>query len=254
MDQLTNKVAVITGGNAGIGFATAQEFLARGAKVVITGRKPDAVDQAVAALGSGADGFVADQGKLQDADALAKYVESKYGQVDTVFVNAGIGAFASFAEVSEAQFDDIMDINFKGAFFTTQKLLPLVKDGGSIIFLSSVNALGGMPGTVVYGASKAALNSLSRTLARELAPRNIRVNAVNPGPVRTTILHKTGLSATEVDAIYDQMGKTVPLQRIGESEEVAKLVAFLASDDSKFISGAELNIDGALMVHPLLTL
>lgn len=254
MDQLQNKVAVITGGNSGIGFATAQEFLAKGAKVIITGRKKAAVEEAVAALGAGAEGFVADQGKLQDADALAKHVETKYGAIDILFVNAGIAYFSAFAEVSESQFDEIMDINFKGAFFTAQKLLPLLKDGGALIFLSSVNAYAGMPGTAVYGASKAAMNSLTRTLARELASRNIRVNVVNPGPIKTPIFGKTGRSAAEVDVMLEQIKGAVPLQRVGESEEVAKLVAFLASDDSRFITGAELNIDGGIAVHPLIAL
>lgn len=254
MNQLQNKVAVVTGGNSGIGYATAQEYLAQGAKVLITGRKQAAVEQAVKTLGNGADGFIADQGKLQDADALAKYVADKYGKIDILFVNAGIAAFSAFAEVSEAQFDDIMDINFKGAFFTTQKLLPLVKDGGVIIYLSSVNALAGMPGTAVYGASKAAMNSLTRTLARELASRNIRVNAVNPGPIRTEILGKDGRTAAEVDAMYNSIQGSVPLQRIGDSVEVAKLVAFLSSDNARFITGSEVNIDGGLAVHPLVTL
>jgi NAD(P)-dependent dehydrogenase (short-subunit alcohol dehydrogenase family) len=254
MDQLQHKVAVITGGNSGIGFATAQEFLAKGAKVIITGRKKAAVEEAVAALGAGADGFVADQGKLQDADALARHIEAKYGAIDILFVNAGIAYFSAFAEVSESQFDEIMDINFKGAFFTAQKLLPLLKDGGALIFLSSVNAYAGMPGTAVYGASKAAMNSLTRTLARELASRNIRVNVVNPGPIKTAIFGKTGRSEAEVDVMLEQIKGAVPLQRVGESAEVAKLVAFLASDDSKFITGAELNIDGGIAVHPLIAL
>lgn len=253
MNQLQNKVAVVTGGNSGIGYATAQEYLAQGAKVLITGRKQAAVEQAVKTLGSGADGFIADQGKLQDADALVKYVADKYGKIDILFVNAGIAAFSAFAEVSEAQFDDIMDINFKGAFFTTQKLLPLVKDGGVIIYLSSVNALAGMPGTAVYGASKAAMNSLTRTLARELASRNIRVNAVNPGPIRTEILGKDGRTAAEIDAMYDSIKGSVPQQRIGDAVEVAKLVAFLSSDNARFITGSEVNIDGGLAVHPLVT-
>jgi NAD(P)-dependent dehydrogenase (short-subunit alcohol dehydrogenase family) len=253
MNQLENKVAVITGGNSGIGYATAQEFIAKGAKVLITGRREEAVEKAVVDLGGLADGFVADQGKTKDAAALAKYVADKYGQIDVLFVNAGIGAFAPFPEITESQFDEVMNINFKGAFFTSQQLLPLIKDGGSLIYLSSVNANGGMPGSSIYGTSKAAMNSLARILARELAPRKIRVNAVNPGPVRTEIIAKQGLSLAEVDALYDNLAAQVPLQRVGGADEVAKLVAFLASDESRYITGAELNIDGGLMVHPLLT-
>jgi NAD(P)-dependent dehydrogenase (short-subunit alcohol dehydrogenase family) len=156
-----------------------------------------------------------------------------------------------FTEASEQHFDEIMDINFKGAFFTTQKLLPLVKDGGSIIFLSSISGITGMPGSAVYSASKAAMNSLNRTLSRELAARKIRVNVVNPGPIVTPILEKTGITAAEAAAMFDQFGKLVPLQRVGEAGEVANLVAFLASDEAKFINGAEVNIDGGLAVHPL---
>jgi len=251
MNQLLNKVAVITGGNSGIGFAAAQVFLTNGARVLITGRKQDAVHQAVAALGSGAAGFLADQGRLQDADTLAAHIKAEYGQVDVLFINAGIAQIMPFADATEQHFDDIMNINFKGAFFTAQKLLPLLKDGGSIVFLSSIVADAGMPGNAVYSASKAALNALARTLARELAPRSIRVNVVNPGPIATPILEKAGMTTAQVDEAMGRISKTIPLQRIGEAVEVAKLVAFLASDDAKFITGAEVNIDGGIMVHPI---
>jgi len=254
MSQLQNKVALVTGANSGIGYATAAEFLAQGAKVIITGRKEAAVKEAVATLGNGVEGFVADQSKLQDADALAKHVKEKYGSIDVLFINAGIAPGAPFTDVSESHFDEVMDINFKGAFFTAQKLLPVLKDGGSLIFLSSVVAYGGLPGMAVYNASKAALNSLARTLVRELAPRQIRVNAVNPGPIRTSILSKDGRTSAEVDALYDHFKASIPLQRVGDSEEVAKLVSFLASDNARFISGAEVNIDGGIAVHPLVNL
>ncbi|GAA0550871.1 SDR family oxidoreductase [Chitinophaga japonensis] len=254
MNQLLNKVAVITGGNSGIGFATAQVFLTNGARVLITGRKEAAVNQAVAALGSGAAGFVADQGKLSDADALAAHVKAEYGQVDVLFINAGIAQMVPFPDASEQHFDDVMNINFKGAFFTAQKLLPLLKDGGTIVFLSSISAISGMVGNAVYSASKAALNSLARTLTRELAPRNIRVNVVNPGPIATPIFEKIGLPAEQLEEAKGRLGQAIPLQRIGEAVEVARLVAFLASDDAKFISGAEVNIDGGIMVHPVATL
>ncbi len=250
MSQLLDKVAIITGGNSGIGFAAAQEFLTKGARVLITGRKKDAVDQAVAALGTNAAGFLADQRSLEDADKLAAHVKAQYGKVDILFVNAGVAVLGAFAETTEAQFDEGMDINFKGAFFTVQKLLPLLKDGGSIIFLSSINAATGMAGTAVYSASKAAMNSLTRVLSRELAGRKIRVNAVNPGPITTPILEKAGLSDEAAAGFREQISKAVPLQRMGDAGEVAKLVAFLASDDSRYISGTEVAIDGGLTVHP----
>lgn len=250
MDQLQNKTAVITGGNSGIGYATAADFLAKGAKVLITGRKPEAVQQAVAALGGEVDSFIADQGKINDSQKLAEYVRDRYGKIDILFVNAGVAAFASFADVTEASFDTVMDINLKGAFFTVQHLLPLINDGGTIILLSSVNALAGMPGAVVYSASKAGLNSLGRTLSRELASRKIRVNIVNPGPVATPILEKAGIPKETISE--EQLAKALPIGRIGQPEEIAKLVSFLASDDASFITGAEYNIDGGISVHPLI--
>lgn len=253
MKDLKNKVAVITGGNSGIGFATAQELLAHEARVLITGRNPAAVKEAVAALGGGAEGFVADQGSLADAAKLADYVKEHYGKADVLFVNAGVGRFSPVADTSEADFDEIMNINFKGAFFTTQYLLPVLNEGGNIIFLSSINAVSGMPGASVYSASKAAMNSLARTLARELAGRNIRVNIVNPGPIITPILDKTGHPAEELDALRSRMRSSVPLGRMGEAAEVAKLVRFLASADASFVTGAEINVDGGLMVHPILS-
>ncbi|SKD10337.1 NAD(P)-dependent dehydrogenase, short-chain alcohol dehydrogenase family [Chitinophaga ginsengisegetis] len=250
MDQLQNKTAVITGGNSGIGYATAADFLAKGAKVLITGRKPEAVQQAVAALGGEIDSFIADQGKINDSQKLAEYVRDRYGKIDILFVNAGVAAFASFADVTEASFDTVMDINLKGAFFTVQHLLPLINEGGTIILLSSVNALAGMPGAVVYSASKAGLNSLGRTLSRELASRKIRVNIVNPGPVATPILEKAGIPKEAISE--EQLAKALPIGRIGQPEEIAKLVSFLASDDASFITGAEYNIDGGISVHPLI--
>jgi NAD(P)-dependent dehydrogenase (short-subunit alcohol dehydrogenase family) len=253
MSQLQNKVAVITGGNSGIGFAAAQDFVTKGARVLITGRNPQAVDQAVAALGERAAGIIADQGSVRDAEKLAAHISAQYGKVDILFVNAGVGRFSAIADADEAHFDEIMNINFKGAFFTAQKLLPLVNDGGTIIFLSSINAYVGMPGAGVYSASKAALNSVARTLSRELAPRNIRVNVINPGPIDTAILDKAGQTADTKKEFQATLRRNVPLQRIGEAGEVAKLTSFLASDDALFINGAEINIDGGLMVHPLLS-
>ncbi|KAG4069343.1 hypothetical protein HA402_012196 [Bradysia odoriphaga] len=250
MDLLKNKTAVITGGNSGIGYATAADFVAKGAKVLITGRKPEAVQQAAAALG-GVDSFIADQGQTGDSEKLAAYVRDRYGKIDILFVNAGIASLGVFASVTEEAFDSVMNINLKGAFFTVQHLLPLINDGGAIILLSSVMAYAGMPGGSVYSASKAGLNSLGRTLARELADRKIRVNVVNPGPVATTILEKAGIPKEAINE--EQLAKGLPLGRIGQPEEIAKLVAFLASDEASFITGAEYNIDGGVNVHPLLS-
>ncbi len=252
MSTLKDKVAVVTGGNSGIGLATAEEFIARGAKVVITGRNRDAVEAAASGLGSGTLGVTADQASITDSEKLVNTVKERYGKVDVLFVNAGIGAFAPVNDVTEEQFDVLMNVNFKGAFFTIQKFLPLLNDGASIILLSSVNAFTGMPGASVYSASKAALNSLGRTLSRELASRRIRVNTVNPGPIKTPILAKAGLDEAGVAAFHQKFAERIPLNRAGESAEVAKLVAFLASSDASFITGAEYNIDGGLTIHELM--
>ncbi len=252
MSTLKDKVAVVTGGNSGIGYSTAEEFLARGAKVVITGRNRDAVEAAASGLGGGTLGVTANQASIADAESLVNTVKEKYGKVDVLFVNAGLGSFAPVNDVTEEQFDETMNVNFKGAFFTIQKFLPLLNDGAAIILLSSVNAFTGMPGASVYSASKAALNSLGRTLSRELAGRGIRVNTVNPGPIKTPILAKAGLDEAGVTAFRQKSAERVPLNRTGESAEVAKLVAFLASGDASFITGAEYTIDGGLTVHQLL--
>lgn len=249
--SLQDKVAVVTGGNSGIGLATAEEFVAKGARVVITGRNAYAVTSAAEKLGNGTSGVTADQSSLADADRLVAEVKERYGKVDVLFVNAGIGAFSPVSDVTEQAFDSIMNTNFKGAFFTIQKFLPILNEGGSIILLSSVSAFTGMPGSSVYSASKAALNALGRTLSAELAPRRIRVNTVNPGPIVTPILSKAGMDDGSIDAIRQKYAERIPLNRAGESAEVAKLVAFLASSDASFITGAEYNIDGGLTVHKL---
>jgi len=249
MSRLTNKVAVVTGGNSGIGYATAKEFVAEGATVVITGRNKAAVEKAASEIG--AVGIVSDQGNLPAIDQLVAAVKSRYGKVDTLFINAGVAAFVPFDAVTEDQFDNMMDINFKGAFFTLQKFLPLLKEGASVTFLSSINAYTGMSNTSVYAPSKAAMNSLTRTLAYELAPRKIRVNVVCPGPISTPIFDKVGLSEEALQQFSSAIQARVPLKRIGTAEEVAKLVTFLSSDDALFITGSEYVIDGGVNLNPI---
>ncbi len=249
MKTLQNKVAVITGGNSGIGYATAQELVSQGAHVFITGRNRSALQEAIQELGHGTRGRISDQSDLHDIDALVEEVKEAYGHVDILFVNAGVAALAPFDSITEAQFDANMDINFKGAFFTLQKFLPLLREGSSVTFLSSVNAYTAMPNTAVYGASKAALNSLTRTAAYELAPRGIRVNAVCPGPVNTPLFGKVGLSEEAVQQFAGTMQQRIPLKRFGAPQDIAKLVSFISSDDAAFITGSEYVIDGGVNLH-----
>ena len=242
MSDLTGKTAVITGGNSGMGYETARKFKELGANVIITGRNQEALDKAESELGVKA--ILADQSNLGELDQMVAQVKEQFGKIDVLFVNAGIAAFAPLEHVSEDQFDNLMNINFKGAFFTLQKFLPVLNDGASVINLSSINAYTGMPNTAVYAASKAALNSLTRTAAYELAPRHIRVNSVNPGPVNTAIFGKLGMPEEAIKDFATAMQNRIPLKRFGEPEDIANLVAFLASDESSFITGAEYNIDG----------
>ncbi len=183
---------------------------------------------------------------------LVVEVQFDFGEVDVLLVNAGIFQPAPVGQISEEMFDHQMGINFKGALFTTEKFLPILNDGASVINLSSVNAYTGMPNTAVYAASKAALNSYTRTAATELAPRKIRINSVNPGPVSTPIFGKTGMEEEQLNGFAQAMQERIPLKRFGQPEDIAKLVSFLASDDASFITGSEYNIDGGININPLL--
>ncbi len=244
MAKLDGKVAVITGGNSGIGLATAKLFYEEGATVVITGRSQEKVDAAVQEIGPNAVGIVSDAGNLQDISALFSDLKQRYGQIDVLFANAGIGKFAPIEMTEESFFDEIMNINFKGVYFAIQQALPLLKDGSSIVINTSVVNVKGMPNASVYSASKAALRSLVRTLATELAARQIRVNAVSPGPIETPIYDKLGLPKEQIDGFATELQKQIVLGRFGKSEEVAKAALFLASDDSSFIDGEEIAVDG----------
>ncbi|MBL4882124.1 MAG: SDR family oxidoreductase [Oleispira sp.] len=251
MNDLTGKVAVVTGGNSGIGYETAKYFKAAGAKVIITGRSAERVTTAASELG--VKGIVADVIDLSAIDALVAQVKQEFGNIDVLFVNAGIFSPAPVGQNTEEMFDTQMGINFKGAVFTTEKFLPIINDGASIINLSSINAYTGMPNTAIYAASKAALNSYTRTAATELAGRKIRVNSVNPGPVFTPIFSKTGMPEEQLNEFAGAMQDRIPLKRFGQPEDIAKLVTFLASDDASFITGGEYNIDGGINVNPILS-
>ena len=251
MRTLNGKVAVVTGGNSGIGYATAQKLKQQGANVILTGRSKEKVEQAANTIG--VKGIVADVSDLLAIDSLVDQVKNDFGKVDILFVNAGIFQPAPVGQISEEMFDHQMGINFKGALFTTEKFLRILNDGASIINLSSVNAYTGMPNTAVYAASKAALNSYTRTAATELAPRKIRINSVNPGPVYTPIFEKTGMEEEQLKGFAEAMQNRIPLKRFGQPEDIANLVSFLASDEASFITGSEYNIDGGININPLLS-
>jgi NAD(P)-dependent dehydrogenase (short-subunit alcohol dehydrogenase family) len=242
MKRLEGKVAVVTGGNSGIGLATAKRFQEEGAKVAISGRNRKTLDEAVKSIGNGIVALQADVSKLEEIDKLYAEVSKKLGKIDVLFVNAGVAKFAAFAETSESLFDEQFDTNIKGAYFTIQKALPFLNDGSSIILNTSVAGSTGVEGASAYSATKAALRSLARTTAAELVGRGIRVNAVAPGPIVTPILEKTGLPKEAFDGFVQK----VPMKRFGQPEEVAGAVAFLASKDASYITGVEVNVDGGL--------
>jgi NAD(P)-dependent dehydrogenase (short-subunit alcohol dehydrogenase family) len=238
--KLADKVAVITGGNSGIGLATAKRFVAEGAYVFITGRRQKELDAAVKEIGSNVTGVQSDVAKLADLDRLFDTVRKQKGRIDVLFANAGVGEFVGMGSITEEHFDKTMDINVKGTLFTVQKALPLFTNGGSIIMTGSVAAVKGIENFSVYNASKAAIRSFARSWTSDLKGRNIRVNVLSPGPIDTPIM---GPLPEEAIAAIVSM---VPMGRIGESDEIAKVAVFLASDDSSYVSGIELFVDGGL--------
>lgn len=249
MNKHENKVAVITGGNSGIGYGIASELVAQGAKVVITGRNQKALEDSENTLGINATGFVADQASLSDVDDLVKKVKQKFGSIDALIINAGIFHLLPIEAVSEEKFDETMNINFKGAFFTLQKFLPLLKKDSSVVFILALSATQGTQNRSVYSSSKAALKALARVAAIELAPKGIRVNSVTPGPFDTPIFGKSGAPKEKLDQFAEAIKQKVLVKRYGTPDELGKLVSFLISDDASFITGSDYVIDGGMSIN-----
>ena len=244
MNMLEGKVAVITGGNSGIGFATAKRFVAEGAYVFITGRRQSELNEAVSDIGKNVTDVHGDVSNLADLDRLYSIVKQQKGRIDILFANAGLGEFATLREISEAHFDKTFGVNVKGLLFSVQKAVPLFKDGGSIILNSSIAASKGVEGFSVYSASKAAVRSFARTWTVDLRDRKIRVNAISPGQIDSPALSDLMENEEQSSQLKKDLVSTVPLRRMGTPEEVAKVVTFLASDESSYVTGIELFVDG----------
>jgi NAD(P)-dependent dehydrogenase (short-subunit alcohol dehydrogenase family) len=247
MKKLEGKVAVITGGSSGIGLATAKRLVDEGAYVVITGRREEELKKAAASIKTNVTTVVSDVSRVEDLDRLYAVVKEKHGHIDILFANAGAGTIAPLAMATEAHFDQTFDVNVKGLFFTVQKALPLFKDGGSIILNSSVSNVLGLPGFTAYAASKAAVRNFARGWALELKDRKIRVNCMSPGAIDTPALATTtGLTAEQAEQAVAQFTTQIPMGRRGMPEEIAAAVAFLASDESSYITGIDLPVDGGM--------
>lgn len=243
MTRYTDKVALVTGGTSGMGRATARRLLSEGAQVVITGRDASRLDKAVADLGGRTHGFVADVADLTALDDLVQDIRNQYGRLDVVFANAGVGIFKPSREITEEDFDRSVAVNFKGVFFTIQKTLPLIPDGGTIVVNASWTLHRGVAVLSVYSATKAAVHNLARTLAADLAPRGIRVNSISPGYIDTPMYPEADLPEEVAAATRNR----VAARRFGRAEEVADAVAFLASAEASYINGQDLVIDGGLV-------
>jgi NAD(P)-dependent dehydrogenase (short-subunit alcohol dehydrogenase family) len=245
-DRFKGKVAVVTGGNSGIGLATAKAYAREGAKVAITGRSDATLKAAQKELGPDALVLKADMSKVSEISVAVDQIRARFGRIDALFVNAGIGKFVPFEEVTEAFFDETMATNLKGLFFTVQKAAPLLSKGGAVVLNASINAHMGMPGSSVYGASKAAVVHLAKSLSADLLARGVRVNVVSPGPITTPILDRMGLPEDQTRQLKDRIAGQVPLKRFGTPDEVASAVLYLSSPESSYVVGTELIVDGGM--------
>lgn len=247
-DRFKNKVAVVTGGNSGIGLATAKAFAREGARVAITGRSDATLEAAQKELGPEALVIKADSSRVAEIAAAMNTIKARFGRIDALFVNAGIGRFVPFETVTEEYFDETMNANLKGTFFTVQKAVPLFSDGAAVVLNASINAHMGMPNSSVYGASKAGVINLAKTLSADLLSRGVRVNVVSPGPVETPIIDRMGMTKEQTRETKELIRQQVPLKRFAQADEIAAAVLFLSSAESRFILGTELVVDGG-MIH-----
>ncbi|GHO76757.1 oxidoreductase [Ktedonobacter sp. SOSP1-85] len=244
MTKLEGKVAVITGGNSGIGLATAQRFVAEGAYVYITGRRQGLLDEAVKQIGRNITGVQSDISNLADLDQLYATVKQRHDHIDILFANAGGGELVTLEAITEAHFDQTFNTNVKGTLFTVQKALPLLRDGGSVILTGSTTSITGIEALSVYSAAKAAVRSFARSWILDLRSRQIRVNAISPGPTNTPGLNGLVQTEEEREQLLTHFASIVPLGRLGDPDEIAKAAVFLASDESSFVNGIELFVDG----------
>ena len=246
MSKFNDKVVVVSGGNSGIGLETVKAFLAEGAKVVFSGRRQEALDEVASTLQGEFRAVLADQGKVSDNKKLIEEAVAAYGSIDVLFVNAGVAYFVPADQIDEDHFDSQFNINIKGPAFLTKYAIPHIKDGGAIIFNSSIVHLKGFEAAAIYSATKGALRAYSRVLTTELAPRKIRVNVVAPGPIATPIYEKIGMPAEAVDEMGQSFAAANPLKRFGNPAEIAAAVLFLASDEASYVNGIEVPVDGGV--------
>jgi NAD(P)-dependent dehydrogenase (short-subunit alcohol dehydrogenase family) len=246
MGKLDGKVALVTGGNSGIGLESAKLFAQEGAKVIITGRRRDVVDEAVRQIGQDSVGFAGDIASLDDHDRLVALAKDRFGRIDVYFANAGVITLSTFQDTSVDMFDQTFSINVRGTYFGIQKALPILSDGGTIIMTGSIASYVALDAHNVYAATKAALRSFARSWAKDLRDRKIRVNVLSPGPVRTPILGKAGLDGASALAMEERVSQAIPLGRFGEAAELARTALFLACEDSSFVNGIELTADGGM--------